>query len=226
MTLVECRDLSRTFGSGSTAIVAVHAATCSIDSSARAALVGASGSGKSTLVHLLAGLDHPTAGEIRWPGLPDGPQQPGAIGVVFQGASLMDPLTVTQNVAFPLLLQGMTEADATRRAATALRRLDIAALADSIPDELSGGQAQRVAVARVLAMQPRVIFADEPTGQLDETTASGVIDVLIAAADLLGAGLVIATHDAYVASRLSARWTMSDGRLRVRDRGLAAQPHS
>jgi putative ABC transport system ATP-binding protein len=118
----------------------------------------------------------------------------------------------------------MSEADAAQQAATALRQLDIAALADSMPDELSGGQAQRVAVARVLAMRPHVIFADEPTGQLDETSAAGVVDVLLAAADLLGAGLVIATHDTAVASRLPDRWTMTDGRLRVRDRGLSAQP--
>jgi putative ABC transport system ATP-binding protein len=221
MRLVECRDLSRTFGSGESAIVAVHSATCAVDSDTRVALLGSSGSGKSTLVHLLAGLDHPTAGQIDWPGLADGPQKPGAIGVVFQGASLMDPLTVRQNVSYPLLLQGMTEKEADEKADTALQQLDIAALADTMPDELSGGQAQRVAIARVLAMGPRVIFADEPTGQLDAATARGVITVLLAAADLLDAGLVIATHDLDVASRLSTRWTMSDGRLRLRDRGLA-----
>jgi putative ABC transport system ATP-binding protein len=216
MTLVECRDVSRTFGSGQSAIVAVHSATCTVGSDTRAALVGASGSGKSTLVHLLAGLDHPTTGQIAWPDLADGPQRPGAVGVVFQGVSLMDPLTVRQNVAFPLLLGGMTEADADKRARTALLQLEIATLADAMPDELSGGQAQRVAVARVLAMQPTLILADEPTGQLDGVTAAGVIDVLLAAADLLGAGLVIATHDEAVATRLSSRWTMRDGRLRAR----------
>jgi putative ABC transport system ATP-binding protein len=224
MTLVECRDVSRTFGSGESAIVAVHSATCTVDAGTRAALVGASGSGKSTLVHLLAGLDRPTTGQIEWPDLRDGPQRPGAVGVVFQGASLMDPLTVRQNVAFPLLLRGMTEQDADKRAKTALRQLDIHLLADTMPDELSGGQAQRVAVARVLAMQPKLIFADEPTGQLDAVTAADVVDVLLAAADLLGAGLVIATHDDTVADRLTARWTMRDGRLRARD--LASQAPS
>jgi putative ABC transport system ATP-binding protein len=221
MTLVECRDVSRTFGSGESAIVAVHSAACTVDANTRVALVGASGSGKSTLVHLLAGLDRPTTGEIGWPDLPDGPQRPGAVGVVFQGASLMDPLTVRQNVAYPLLLQGMTEQEADERAETALRQVAIESLADTMPDELSGGQAQRVAVARVLAMQPKLIFADEPTGQLDAATAADVIDVLLAAADLLGAGLVIATHDTAIATRLSSRWSMSDGRLRVRDSGLA-----
>jgi putative ABC transport system ATP-binding protein len=221
MTLVECRDVSRTFGTGESAIVAVHSAACVVDASTRVALVGASGSGKSTLVHLLAGLDRPTTGEISWPGLPDGPQQPGAVGVVFQGASLMDPLTVRQNVAYPLLLQGVTEQEADAKAEAALRQLAIDALANTMPDELSGGQAQRVAVARVLAMQPSLIFADEPTGQLDAATAADVIDVLIAAAGLLGAGLVIATHDPAIATRLSSRWSMTDGRLRARDRGLA-----
>jgi putative ABC transport system ATP-binding protein len=225
MTLVDCRGVSRTFGSGETALVAVHSATCSVDAGTRAALVGASGSGKSTLVHLLAGLDHPTAGEIEWPDLPDGPRQPGVIGVVFQGPSLISPLTVRQNVAYPLLLQGIGETEAADRAHESLRQLDVAGLAETMPDELSGGQAQRVAVARVLSMRPRLIFADEPTGQLDAVTAADVIEVLLEAADLLAAGLVIATHDTDVAARVRSRWIMSDGRLRIRDRGLTgAQP--
>jgi ABC-type lipoprotein export system ATPase subunit len=124
------------------------------------------------------------------------------------------PLDVAENVAFPLLLAGVDPALARDRAAEALRHVGVAALADKLSEELSGGQAQRVAVARVLAGAPRLILADEPTGQLDADHADEVIDLLIEAADASGAGLVIATHDPHVARRLTTTWTMDDGRLR------------
>jgi putative ABC transport system ATP-binding protein len=208
--LVECVDLARTYGSGADAVVAVHGATCLITSGARIAVTGPSGSGKSTLLHLLAGLEAPTAGTIdrSSPGM--------GIGLVFQGPSLLPTLDVAENVALPLLLDGHHPADADDRARQALARLGIADLAGALPDELSGGQAQRVAVARALATRPQLILADEPTGQLDRRTADHVVDVLLAAAAEAGAALVIATHDPAVAARLAVRWEMRDGRLRSR----------
>lgn len=208
--LVECVDLARTYGSGADAVVAVHGATCRITSGARIAVTGPSGSGKSTLLHLLAGLEPPTAGTI------DRPPQGVGIGLVFQGPSLLPTLDVAENVALPLLLAGHRPADADDRARHALARLGIADLAGALPDELSGGQAQRVAVARALAARPQLILADEPTGQLDRRTADHVVDVLLAAAAEAGATLVIATHDPAVAARLAVRWEMRDGRLRSR----------
>jgi putative ABC transport system ATP-binding protein len=212
--LVVCDDVSRTFGAGETAVVAVHGASCRVDRSARIALMGPSGSGKSTLLLLMAGLDHPTAGTVSWPGLPAPVDHPGTVGVVFQGPSLMPPLDALENVAYPLLLAGVTDPEARRIAADAMAQLGIADLAASLPDELSGGQAQRVAVARALAAKPVLILADEPTGQLDHRAGAVVMDALLHAADELDAGLVVATHDPNVAERLDEAWQVADGRLR------------
>jgi putative ABC transport system ATP-binding protein len=207
--------VSRTYGQGRGAVVAVHSVTCAVGPTSRVALTGRSGSGKSTLLHLLAGLDRPTAGELAWPGLGGDPRgRPGVVGVVFQGPSLLPPLDVIENVTLPLLLAGVAPTEARQRGAEALDRAGVADLAGKLPEELSGGQAQRAAVARVLASAPRLILADEPTGQLDADHRDQVISLLIETADALGAGLVIATHDARVADRLPECWVMHDGRIR------------
>jgi ABC-type lipoprotein export system ATPase subunit len=212
--LVRASGLARTFGRGPAAVVAVHGATCEIHPGARLALTGPSGSGKSTLLHLLAGLDEPTAGTITWPALGERRRlRPGPVGVVFQGPSLLPPLDVAENVALPLLLAGRNEGEAAAAAQEAMRRLELDHLAAALPDELSGGQAQRVAVARVLAGRPRLILADEPTGQLDHHHGATVIDALLEVAADSGAALVVATHDPRVADRFPHRWSMSDGRL-------------
>jgi putative ABC transport system ATP-binding protein len=203
--LARCDGVARTFGSGATATVALQATDCEVRSGDRIALVGPSGSGKSTLVHLLAGLDTPTLGTVH--------RDADPVGIVFQGPSLLDPLTVVENVALPLLLAD--EPDSTSRALAALERLGLLELADKLPEEISGGQSQRVAVARALAREPRLILADEPTGQLDHASAARVVDVLLAAADHAGAALVVCTHDPAVAARFSTRWTMASGRLTI-----------
>jgi putative ABC transport system ATP-binding protein/lipoprotein-releasing system ATP-binding protein len=162
----------------------------------------------------MAGLDRPTLGTVEWPALgPPASLRPGPVGVVFQGPSLLPPLTVLENVALPLVLGGETDAQARERARSALARLDLQALADKLPEELSGGQAQRVAVARALAGEPRLLLADEPTGQLDHVNAATVVDVLLAAASHAGAALVVATHDPAVAVRLDERWEIHSGAL-------------
>ena len=211
--LVHCERLARTYGRGRTAVVALHEATCDIDEGELVALVGPSGSGKSTLLHLFAGLDTPTAGTIEWPAFAGAALRPGPIAVVFQATSLLPPLDVLENVALPLLLGGQDEGAANDAARTALATLGLADLAAKLPDELSGGQSQRVAVARALASRPRLLLADEPTGQLDHETATTVIDALIDAAEHSGAALVVATHDPEVAARLAIHWRIADGRL-------------
>ena len=214
--LVRAVRAARTFGRGPAAVVAVHGASCQITAGARLALTGPSGSGKSTLLHLLAGLDEPTAGTVTWPALGSRQQlRPGPVAVVFQGPSLLPPLDVAENVALPLLLAGRPEAEAAAAAHQALARLGLEALAARLPEELSGGQAQRVAVARALAGRPRLILADEPTGQLDHRNAAVVIAALLEAAGTLGAALVVATHDPLVADRFADRWSMADGRLLI-----------
>jgi ABC-type lipoprotein export system ATPase subunit len=213
--VVRAEGVVRRFGSGAATIVAVRGVTATVAPRARIALTGPSGSGKSTLLHLLAGLDTPTKGTVRWPGTDrHAVARPSRIGVVFQGPSLVPALDVTENVCLPLLFGGCAEAEATARAERALERLGIAELAHALPDELSGGQAQRVAIARVIAAAPRLILADEPTGQLDQDAAASVIDVLMQTADDLDAALIVSTHDAAIAGRLPTEWTMHDGRLR------------
>jgi ABC-type lipoprotein export system ATPase subunit len=180
----------------------------------RVALTGPSGSGKSTLLHLMAGLETPTAGTVSWPGLGGHPLAvPGRIGVVFQGPSLLPALDVVENVALPLLLADVTEDEATAQAVAALDLLAIGDLARKLPEQLSGGQAQRVTVARALAARPALILADEPTGQLDHEAAALVIEVLLHATTALDAALVVSTHDPLIAQRLPTRWAMRDGTL-------------
>lgn len=242
--IVVCEAVSRTFGSGPTALVAVQSSSCRVTPSARIAIVGASGSGKSTLIHLMAGLDHPTTGQVSWPALAathqpplpnprhnnrqnSGPTQPVsapvgrlAIGVVFQSPSLIPALTVLENVALPRVLAGDAPADATDRAGRALARLELTPLAGKLPEELSGGQAQRVAAARVLAQAPRLILADEPTGQLDSRSARHLIDVLLRTATQTRAALIVATHDPVVAGRFPRQWQMHDGKLNTTDHDI------
>lgn len=215
--LVRCAGLARTFGRGHSAVVALHHATCEVAAGQLVALVGPSGSGKSTLVHLLAGLDRPTAGTLEWPALAGAALRPGPIAVVFQASSLLPALDVLENVALPLLLAGTDQTAATDAARAALAALGLEGIAAKLPDELSGGQTQRVAVARALAGEPRLLLADEPTGQLDHDTAASVVDALISAATRSGAALVVATHDRDVAARLTTRWRVADGRLFLDD---------
>lgn len=210
--VVRCASVARTYGYGPAAVVAVHATTCAVAPGARIALTGPSGSGKSTLLHLMAGLDTPTAGTVTWPalGLAD---LRNRIGMVFQGPSLVPALDAAENVALPLVLAGVRDREADERARAALALVGVAALAGKLPEEMSGGQAQRVAVARVLASRPVLVLADEPTGQLDRATADLLVTVLLQVTGRLGAALVIATHDPAIARRLDQHWQIADGTL-------------
>lgn len=213
-SLVHCERVERTYGSGAAATVALRPADCEISPGARIAITGPSGSGKSTLLHLLAGLDDPTAGVVSWPGIgPRAALRPGPLAMVFQGPSLLPALSVIENVALPRQLAGIDAVAALGEAREALARLDLGELAEKLPEEISGGQAQRVAVARVLASKPVLILADEPTSQLDSTNGARTIDVLFEAADAAGAALVISTHDHGIAARFPTRWSVADGVL-------------
>ncbi|MGW4758263.1 ABC transporter ATP-binding protein [Streptomyces chartreusis] len=207
--LVHCRQAALTFGQGHRAVVAVHGTDLGIRAGDRLAVVGPSGSGKSSLLHLLAGLEQPTGGTV---------ERGDALtalttGLVFQSDSLIPALNVLENTALPLVLSGRAETQAHEAAQSALERVGIGDLAGRLPQEISGGQAQRVAVARAVAQSPLLILADEPTGRLDHTTGAQVLDCLLEAADHSGAALVVTTHDPAVAARLATQCAMRDGRL-------------
>jgi lipoprotein-releasing system ATP-binding protein len=144
---------------------------------------------------------------------PEAELRPDQICVVFQTPSLLPTLTAVENVELSWLLSKKNEADARPAALRTLEKLGLSAIADKLPGELSGGQMQRVAVARAVVCEPRLILADEPTGQLDSSTASKLIEVLIESASHSGAALVVATHDTAVADRMQTQWGIAHGKL-------------
>jgi lipoprotein-releasing system ATP-binding protein len=211
--VVETRRLTRSFKRGGKIVEALAPATCRIRTGDEIALMGPSGSGKSTFLHLMAGLDHPSAGEIRWPMLGESATlRPGQIAIVFQSPSLMPPLNVLENVELPLLL-GRAVGDTRATAMEALDRVGLADLAEKLPEQLSGGQGQRVAVARAMAVRPQLLLADEPTGQLDQATGKALLDCLLEWLAGSPTALVVATHDPVVAERLKGIWRMDHGHL-------------
>ncbi len=164
----------------------------------------------------MAGLDDPSSGTVSWPGIGSRSDlRPGPVAMIFQGPSLLPSLNVIENVALPRQLAGVSNREALSEAREALALLDLSELRFKLPEEISGGQAQRVAAARVLASRPKLIFADEPTSQLDRENGRRVIDVLLEAADVAGAALVVSTHDHTVSARFPVQWKVADGHVAV-----------
>lgn len=189
------------------------------------AVMGPSGSGKSTLLHALAGIIKPTAGTVTFRGSNlDAMSDAGrtklrrnAFGFVFQSGQLLPELPAVENIALPMMLDGMPYRTATDTAILWLERMGLRALATHRPGEMSGGQMQRIAIARALAVKPAVVFADEPTGALDQTTGREVMGILMAAARDNGAAVVVVTHDPNVAGFCGRTVMMQDGRLHQPD---------
>jgi lipoprotein-releasing system ATP-binding protein len=219
-TLAECRGVGVSYGSGETRVDALAGVDLRLEANEKVALWGRSGSGKTTLLHVLGGLVTPTAGVVEWQGRPlssldaaaRGRERAAGIAYVFQGANLLPHFTAYENVAFAVRAAGH-ESHPDVPALDLLELVGLRAKADSLPAELSGGEAQRVAIARALAQNPILLLCDEPTGHLDSDTAERVLDLIDALQAEFGFALVIATHDADVASRLDRHVELLDGRI-------------
>ncbi|MEV7198105.1 ABC transporter ATP-binding protein [Streptomyces sp. NPDC093510] len=205
---------------------ALDGADFSISSGEVVAVMGPSGSGKSTLLHCLAGIVTPDSGRVMYKGramatLSDAGRsrlRRGDFGFVFQFGQLVPELTCVDNVALPLRLNGTKRKEARSRAAEWMERLEVADLAGKRPGEVSGGQGQRVAVARALVAEPRVLFADEPTGALDSLSGERVMHLLTEAARETGAAVVLVTHEARVAAYSDREVVVRDGKSRETER--------
>ena len=228
--VVTARDVVRRYGEGDTAVDALRGVSVDIAQGRLTAVMGPSGSGKSTLMHILAGLDKPTSGEVSpWPAWtsPRPRRQRRSrslrrdhIGFIFQFFNLLPMLTAAENIALPLKLAG--QLSPTTPGST--RSIESVGLGDRLthrPSELSGGQQQRVAVARALVSRPTVMFADEPTGNLDSTTSGEILGLLRDSVDQLGQTTVMVTHDAHAAAIADRVLFLADGDI-VRDLGRSS----
>ncbi len=216
--VLRARGLRKEYGTGEGLVRAVDGVDLDVASGETVAVMGPSGCGKSTLLHLLGGLDRPSSGEV-WLGDRRIDQigeralarvRRTDVGIVFQAFHLMDELTAVENVELPALLAGRSQSVARRQAASLLDRVGLADRAGFLPSALSGGQRQRVAIARALSNEPLIVFADEPTGNLD---SAATVDVLRLFDSLREAGqtLVIVTHDARIAATADRLISMRDG---------------
>jgi putative ABC transport system ATP-binding protein len=218
-TMISVRALSMRLSSGGREVNVLTDVSLDVPAGQFLAIAGPSGSGKSTLLGLIAGLDQPTAGRIEVAGVEitaldeDGLARfrRDRIGYVFQSFHLLPTLTAAENVAVPLELAG--ETDAAARAAALLAEVGLAERAHHYPVQLSGGEQQRVAVARAMARRPALLLADEPTGNLDSATGKQIIELLVGMNRRLGATLVLVTHDTALAAHADRVVTLRDGRI-------------
>jgi putative ABC transport system ATP-binding protein len=219
--VLEARDLSKTIASGERSLTVLDGIELSLNAGDSLSIVGTSGSGKSTLLALLAGLDLPTRGQLSLLGRDLGDLdedaraawRAGRVGFVFQSFQLLAGLSALDNVTLPLELAGVDLREARASASDLLDQVGLADRMTHTPRQLSGGEQQRVAIARAFACRPQILFADEPTGNLDGTTGAAIIDLLFALNAEQSTTLVLVTHDETLAQRCARRVHLADGRL-------------
>lgn len=220
--VLTARGLTKIYGEGDTAAPALRGVDVELFSGRLLAVVGPSGSGKSTLLHLLAGVDESSEGTVEIDGRPLSSMsdaesahfRASQIGFILQRDNLIPSLTIRENAAAPMLLSGVQRGDALARATESLERVGLEHRLDAFPHEVSGGEAQRAAVARACTGKPLLVFADEPTGSLDQAAGEGVIALLCElVVDIDAAGLIV-THDPEVAARAHETLLLVDGRQR------------
>ncbi len=222
--VLRCDNLSRSYRSGDVRLTVLSNVNLSVAAGEQIAIVGASGSGKSTLLHLLGALDAPDEGSIRWGGqlISDlsAPAQAALrnrmLGFVYQFHHLLPEFSALENVAMPLRVRRMSASQANPLAESMLKRVGLAERVSHRPGQLSGGERQRVALARALVSAPACVLADEPTGNLDRSTARRMFDLIADLRRELGTAFVIVTHDEELASRADRVLALNEGRLVAR----------
>jgi putative ABC transport system ATP-binding protein len=223
MALVELRNVSKIYHLGGEEIRALDDVSCDIDEGEFISIIGPSGSGKSTLMHILGCLDSPTHGTIRLDGtmIQDASARELAairnrkIGFVFQFFNLLPKLNVLQNVELPMIYSGVGARERRERAMESLKLVDLANRSKHRPSQLSGGQQQRVAIARALVNNPKIVFADEPTGNLDSNTGEAILN-LFRSLSSQGRTIMLVTHDPEIAAVTPRRIEIRDGKIALK----------
>ena len=219
--LLECRDITKTYQEGSLQTQVLKGVSFSLKTREMLAIIGSSGSGKSTLLHLLGTLDSPTSGQIifnaqdiyRLSNKQQGILRNKDLGFIYQFHHLMAEFSALENVAMPLLIKGVKVKEAQQRSATLLEKVGLTHRLNHRPSELSGGERQRVAIARALVNKPKLVLADEPTGNLDHKSAENIYGLLCELNEQLETAFVVVTHDLQLAQRLDRQLQMADGVL-------------
>jgi predicted ABC-type transport system involved in lysophospholipase L1 biosynthesis ATPase subunit len=223
---VRAENLCKSYGTTAALVRAVQDLTLEVECGERVALLGKSGSGKSTLLNLLGGLDQPTSGALEVGGHDLARLAPRdlarfrsqAVGMIFQSFNLIASRTALENVELPMIFAGMARRQRRSEARKSLEAVGLGARLDHRPAQLSGGENQRVAVARALINRPQIVLADEPTGNLDSATARDVIDLMLEHVEAHSATLILVTHDEELAASCTNRvLRLADGRLRTGD---------
>ena len=219
--LLQCDNLCKRYQEGNVQTDVLHNVSFSIGEGEMMAIVGTSGSGKSTLLHLLGGLDTPTTGDVIFSGQPMSKLSTAAkaelrnqkLGFIYQFHHLLPDFTALENVAMPLLIGKKKTAEITTRALEMLKAVGLEHRASHRPSELSGGERQRVAIARALVNNPRLVLADEPTGNLDAKNADSIFKLLGELNQSQGTDFLVVTHDLQLAKRMGRQLEMRDGHL-------------
>jgi lipoprotein-releasing system ATP-binding protein len=219
--VLEARNVHKSFRQGPVTLEVLQGVAISIGTGERIAIVGSSGSGKTTLLQILGGLDRPTTGHVLVDGKDiheqtekeRGDLRNRALGFVYQFHHLLPEFSALENVAMPLLVRRMKVADARAKARRLLDRVGLGERLDHRPDQLSGGERQRAAVARALVTEPKIVLADEPTGNLDGSNAESVFALMLELNRELGTSLIVVTHDLRLASRMERIFAIERGVL-------------